>query len=177
MRAVHKPNSVSKQSSVLDLDYSKPPAIFQKMAGHLSLLVNLAPDRSLPCRYLSISQVVFYTTVAPEPKESIGLFTFLWHLSDSCLWRMLSVGLPWGVRTFLTLQNNAWLFVCSQVYYLTKLKIFKLFFYFLWKLYILQRKIIFSYFSQIWLLFKQIFFRSIHCSNHFFKFRFRLVFN
>ena len=67
MRAGHKPNSVSKQSSVLDLDYSKPPAIFQKMAGHLSLLVNLAPDRSLPCRYLSISQVVFYTTVAPEP--------------------------------------------------------------------------------------------------------------
>ena len=37
------------------------------MAGHLSLLVNLAPERSLPNRYFSIPLVVFYTTVAPEP--------------------------------------------------------------------------------------------------------------
>lgn len=37
------------------------------MAGHLNLLVNLAPERSLPNRYFSIPLVVFYTTVAPEP--------------------------------------------------------------------------------------------------------------
>lgn len=68
-RAGHKPNSVSKQSSVSNLDYSKPQAIFQKMTGRLNLLFNLAPDRSLPSRYLSIPLVVFYTTVAPEPQE------------------------------------------------------------------------------------------------------------
>ena len=37
------------------------------MAGHLNLLVNLAPERSLPNRYFSTPLVVFYTTVAPEP--------------------------------------------------------------------------------------------------------------
>lgn len=69
------------------------------MAGHLNLLVDLAPNRGLPSRYLSISLVVFYTTVAPEPTSR--LFTFLWHYPHGRPHRTLSGDLPWGARTFL----------------------------------------------------------------------------
>lgn len=67
MRAAHKPDSVSKQSSVWEVSCLTTQAIFQKTAGHLNLLVNLAPERSLPGKYLSVFPVVSYTTVAPEP--------------------------------------------------------------------------------------------------------------
>ena len=68
------PRVCFKRSSISNSRCRLPQAVFRKTAGHLSFSVNLALNRGLPGRYLSISPVVSYTTVAPLPvsKRSIG---------------------------------------------------------------------------------------------------------
>ena len=47
---------------------------FSKLGGHLKRLIYLASDRGLPSRYLPISLVSFYLTVAPVPVSGWYIF-------------------------------------------------------------------------------------------------------